>query len=267
MSATNGSFHSMQKNGFYAIFVDAGYLMSQGSFVLFGRRIEQNLLEIDIKRCLENLTEQFLFNNAVNLLRTYWYDGIKNNNLDEEQKKIARTDFIKFRAGTVSSSNQQKGVDSLIVTDLIELARNKAISDALILTGDGDLKIGMTIAQSYGVRVHLLGLGQEKASQSPNLLDEVDTSRILTKEKIGLFLTQKPDKYKEFVDMHVENLTKEAIAKTLIYFRDKMNHGTLPPEMDMKLLAHANTFFNKQLSLIEANTLRASFKKTLKLKE
>ena len=45
---------------------------------------------------------------------------------------------------------RQKGVDSLIVTDLIELARNHAISDAVLLAGDEELRIGVQIAQSLG---------------------------------------------------------------------------------------------------------------------
>ena len=47
-------------------------------------------------------------------------------------------------------------MDSLIVTDLIELARNHAITDALILSGDGDIKIGVQAAQTFGVRIRLL---------------------------------------------------------------------------------------------------------------
>ena len=66
---------------------------------------------------------------------------------------------MKLRLGQLNSEGQQKGVDSLIVTDLIELARNKAISDAVVLTGDEDIRVGVQIAQSLGVRVHLLGIG------------------------------------------------------------------------------------------------------------
>jgi len=71
---------------------------------------------------------------------------------------------------------EQKGVDSLIVTDLIELARNRSITDALLVSGDEDVRIGAQIAQSYGVSIHLLGIHPARGSQSPLLRQEADTT-------------------------------------------------------------------------------------------
>jgi uncharacterized LabA/DUF88 family protein len=53
---------------------------------------------------------------------------------------------VKIRLGYINGAGQQKGVDSLIVTDLIELARNQAISDAYLVSGDGDLRVAVQIA-------------------------------------------------------------------------------------------------------------------------
>ena len=92
-----------------------------------------------------------------------------------EQDLIGQSHDTKLRLGLVNSRGQQKGVDSLIVTDLIELARNQAISDALILSGDEDIKIGVQIAQTFGVRVHLLGIKPARGSQSDSLMMEADT--------------------------------------------------------------------------------------------
>ena len=103
----------------------------------------------------------------------------------------------KLRLGQLNSEGQQKGVDSLIVTDLMELARNKAISDAVIVTGDEDVRVGVQIAQSLGVRVHLLGFVGPKASQSISLQQESDTLEIWDKPKIASFLrdaSAKPEK-------------------------------------------------------------------------
>ncbi len=75
-----------------------------------------------------------------------------------EQQDLADSDDVKLRLGVIAYTGRQKGVDSLIVTDLIELARNHAITDALLLSGDEDVRIGVQIAQTYGVRVHLLGV-------------------------------------------------------------------------------------------------------------
>ena len=51
----------------------------------------------------------------------------------------------------MNSSGPAKGVDSLIVTDMITLARNGAMSDAVLLSGDEDLRVGVQQAQEFGV--------------------------------------------------------------------------------------------------------------------
>ena len=81
------------------------------------------------------------------------------NRPSQEQLDLAHSDDVKLRLGFINEYGQQKGVDSLIVTDLVELARNHAISDAVILSGDEDIRIGVQIAQSFGVRAHLTGSG------------------------------------------------------------------------------------------------------------
>lgn len=125
-------------------------------------------------------------------LRIYWYDAPLGRSMTPEQVVIAHSDHVKLRLGQMNSVGQQKGVDSLIVTDLIELARNHAISDALLLSGDEDVRIGVSIAQSYGVRVHLLGIVPSRGSQSPHLLQEADTTSEWDRTQVGQFLTVAP---------------------------------------------------------------------------
>ncbi len=96
---------------------------------------------------------------------------------------------MKLRLGMINGMGQQKGVDSLIVTDLIELARNHAISEALLLSGDEDLRIGVTIAQTFGVCIHLIGIAPSIGSQSPLLMQEADTTTEWDGEIIRRFLT------------------------------------------------------------------------------
>jgi uncharacterized LabA/DUF88 family protein len=113
---------------------------------------------------------------GASLLRVYWYDGALSRRLTLEHASLAHMDYIKLRLGFVTGRGQQKGVDSLIVTDLIDLARNHAITDALVLSGDEDIRIGVQIAQSFGVRVHLVGIIPSRGSQSIQLLQESDTT-------------------------------------------------------------------------------------------
>jgi hypothetical protein len=72
---------------------------------------------------------------------------------------------------------------------LIELARLKSITDAILLSGDEDVRVGVQIAQNYGVRVHLLGIYPSRGSQSPQLLQEADTTTEWLAEEIGMFLS------------------------------------------------------------------------------
>jgi len=78
--------------------------------------------------------------------------------LSPQQRAIAELPDVHFRSGIVNAAGQQRGVDSLIVTDLIELASNGAISDAALVTGDGDFAIGIEMAQKKGVRIAVIGV-------------------------------------------------------------------------------------------------------------
>jgi uncharacterized LabA/DUF88 family protein len=79
---------------------------------------------------------------------------------------LAHLDNVKVRLGFVNSVGEQKGVDSLIVTDMIALARNRAVSDAVLVSGDEDLRVGVQQAQEFGVRVHLVGIKPSGGNQS-----------------------------------------------------------------------------------------------------
>lgn len=107
-----------------------------------------------------------------------------------EQLVLADMQDVKVRLGSINSAGQQKGVDSLLVTDLIDLARNQAISDAVVVTGDGDMRIALQIAQSFGVRVQLLGLEPSRSSQSTLLRQEADTVREISRTDVAKFMRQ-----------------------------------------------------------------------------
>ena len=73
-------------------------------------------------------------------------------------------------------SANEKAWNSLIVTDMIALARNRAISDAVLVSGDEDLRVGVQQAQEFGVRVYLVGIKPSRGNQSLFLLQEADTT-------------------------------------------------------------------------------------------
>ena len=89
-------------------------------------------------------------------LRTYWNDA-SDQGLTTAQIALARLDDVKARLGFATSSGQRKGMDSLMVTNVIALARNGAMEECMLLSKDEDLRVGAQQAQGVGVRVHLLG--------------------------------------------------------------------------------------------------------------
>ena len=181
-----------------AVFVDAGYVFAQGSLLIRGVEVKKlrEKTNIDAKAIVALLTK---FAGTVSrkreLLRIYWYDGAPASGPSLSQTKIAQLGNVKLRLGQLNSAGEQKGVDSLLVIDLTELARNKAITDAVVLTGDEDIRIAVQIAQSHGVRVHLLGIdgASQRGSQSFSLQNEADTIKVWNKSEVASFMTVNDD--------------------------------------------------------------------------
>jgi uncharacterized LabA/DUF88 family protein len=147
----------------YVIMVDAGYLLAKGIQLVSAKASTQRR-ELDITdpagliTMLDQQTKIALKLPGKELLRVYWYDGVMAGGLTTQQRAISELSDVNFRGGLVNSKGQQKGVDSLIVMDLFELATNRAVTDAALVTGDSDLAIGIDLAQKKGVRVAVLGV-------------------------------------------------------------------------------------------------------------
>ncbi|HEH8419025.1 NYN domain-containing protein [Pseudomonas aeruginosa] len=174
------------------IFVDAGYLFAQGSLAISGNVQKRLNLSINEQAVITQLTQTAdELSGGIPLLRIYWYDAIGSKGPTLEQKRLANSNNVKVRMGTLNGSGEQKGVDSMIVIDMIELARNHAITDAVLVSGDEDVRVGVQFAQSYGVRVHLIGIAAAtgKNNQSPSLVQEADTQVNWNQDVIQSFLT------------------------------------------------------------------------------
>jgi uncharacterized LabA/DUF88 family protein len=162
----------------HAIFVDAGYLYAAAGRLVAGTE-DRRAFDLDAEGLIEALIDRArtIFADS-RLLRVYWYDGARRRIHTAEQQSIAELPDVKVRLGNLNANNQQKGVDSLIRTDLESLARHRAISDAALLGGDEDLVSAVEAAQGYGARVHLWGIeAPEGRNQAEPLLWEVDSQR------------------------------------------------------------------------------------------
>ena len=175
-----------------AVFVDAGYLFAQGSVALAGQKLPRGRLVLDHEKAIDALADFATRVSGVDLLRVYWYDGTSTGP-SSQHITLAHLARVKVRLGFVNSVGEQKGVDSLIVTDIIALARNHAMSEAVLLSGDEDLRVGVQQAQEFGVRVHLLGIRPSRGSQSLFLLQEADSTHEWSPADLAPFLSCKPE--------------------------------------------------------------------------
>lgn len=277
-----------------AVFVDAGYLFAQGSTALSGSKKARVDLVFGARTAVDEL-KAFAASKAPNcsLLRIYWYDGaVSGTQPTSEQSQIAGLDDVKLRLGFINSLGQQKGVDSLIVTDLIELARQKAICDAILLSGDEDVRVGVQIAQNYGVRLHLLGIAPARGSQSHQLMQEADTTSVWDKETVSNFLSlrtptaaialtpPKADttsagiepvaasstsgsspscdpKVTAAVDAFVASLEQTDIRAIQVFWQS--NRG-VPSDFDRKMLAQSRDALGKELDIAEKKQMRTYFR-------
>ena len=166
----------------YCVFVDAGYLYKAGGFACLGvsDRASQFLDVETFVPALSNFCNEQVLGGFGSWLRTYWYDGAERDTANHEA--IGLLPRVKLRLGRLVAG-QQKGVDSLILRDLMVLAERRAIATAFLLGGDEDLREGVREAQDFGVEVVLLGIEPPMGSNlSDTLVMEADELRLIDQQ-------------------------------------------------------------------------------------
>lgn len=251
-----------------AIFIDAGYFWGQLSQIVYGepRNREDIVLNYEEMResLLREVEKQFP---GYSLLRIYWYDALGMNDLPSRQHKhLGKLDDVKMRYGTRNTYGKQKGVDGLLMADLILLAQNKAITSAVIVSGDADLIPGVTTAQMLGVRVHRMEINGQEAS-SPALCEEVDRNSEWPLAEIENFTSAASEitapgptepGYEEIEDLQtLAETAREFIAQMSDEDRQSLaGRITIPFELDKKLLFLAKTSLGRLLYPEEKRELR-----------
>lgn len=180
-----------------AVLVDAGYLFKAGGQLLNpGQDVRRDQLVLEPVAAMKLLTETGRTIATSELLRVYWYDAALENSRSEH-REIAQQPHLKLRMGHLNSAGQQKGVDPLILMDMLTLSQNRACEEIVLLSGDADLIVGVLQAQERGVRVHLLGIAPSRANQALLLREEVDTCNEWGKDVVDGFLRMAtPDEMK-----------------------------------------------------------------------
>ena len=253
-----------------AVFVDAGYLYAAGSIALTGINARRNMIDLNQSEIIAKLRAAAAEKaNGAQFLRIYWYDGVLPRGISPEQTRIADADDVKLRLGVVTPRGQQKGVDSLIVTDLMELARNRAVSDAVLLSGDEDVRIGVQIAQSFGVRVHLIGIAPARENQSLALMQEADTVAEWDSSEIAGVLeifdaeTDKPmvsDEIANALDLVVAQVIGSLDPDAIRAVAGLSQRAKIPSEHDKLLLTMGGARTGSPLGMNRRYYIRRRFK-------
>lgn len=256
-----------------AVFIDAGYLFASGARLLAGARLGREELFLDYDALLATFTRLTRELSGLPLLRIYWYDA-SYAGPSAQQLALAYRPNLKLRLGSLNQQGQQKGVDSLLILDLVTLARNRAIADAVLITGDEDIRVGVQQAQELGVRVHLVGVSPTRENQSGTLVQDADTLRELSAEEVQAFLRLTPPAPAEGWTPAMGAVSHEgaelaAVARRLANelgpaeldaIRAEFSNGLLPARIDRRLLvAGSNEVGGAALTSEQKRELRAAF--------
>ncbi|MCU0754132.1 MAG: NYN domain-containing protein [Xanthomonadales bacterium] len=259
-----------------AVFVDAGYLFGQGCKLLFNAPLSRGEMRLKNRQFVEHLARRATEWTGLPLLRIYWYDG-SNSGPTRSHLALSYLDNVKMRLGFVSKSGRQKGIDALLISDLVDLSRNRAICDAVILSGDEDLRVGVLQAQNFGIRVHLLGIQDPdtdapdmyNTSQSSMLRQEADTVRTLMKTELAELLerveprldlsrpsdtaVEIPEWMQQAIDEAAAHMTEDDVGVVA----NLGEREPIPGYIDRSLLGVAREYAGRPLEDDEKRQLRA----------
>ncbi|MFF4831188.1 NYN domain-containing protein [Streptomyces sp. NPDC001315] len=165
------------------VLVDAGYLLGAAASLLAGEP-SRSRITVDHAALIQGLRERAESDTQRPLLRIYWFDGAPDRVPQPEHRRLRVMPRVTVRLGALTRSDgrwAQKGVDAAMHAELTELARNRACSDVVLVTGDGDLLPGMMAAKEHGVAVHLWAVQAADGdyNQSEDLVAEADERRVL----------------------------------------------------------------------------------------
>ncbi|TMS00071.1 NYN domain-containing protein [Nonomuraea basaltis] len=142
-----------------ALFVDAGYLLADGAMAVHGTR-HREAVAWDYPGLLQLMTSLSRERTGLPLLRCYWYEATVEGRRTPEHDVLADIPGLKLRLSRIRPGRRE-GVDAQVHRDLMTLARNNAICDAVVVSGDEDLAQVVCDAQDLGIRVSVIHIAAD----------------------------------------------------------------------------------------------------------
>jgi len=137
-----------------ALFVDASYVLADGAMAVHGTRRGESV-SWDYEGLLQLLSGLARERTGLPLLRCYWYEATVDGRRSAEQDALADIPGIKLRVAKIRPGRRE-GVETEIHRDLTTLARNSAVSEALVISAEEDLAQVIADVQDLGMRVTLV---------------------------------------------------------------------------------------------------------------
>ena len=142
-----------------ALFVDAGYVLTDGAMAVHGTRRRESV-SWDYAGLLQLLGNMAMERARLPLLRCYWYEATVEGRRSADHDTLADLPGVKLRVAKMRPGRRE-GVEGEIHRDLTTLARNKAVSDVMVVSGEEDLAQVIADVQDMGLRVTLLHIGAD----------------------------------------------------------------------------------------------------------
>jgi NYN domain len=134
-----------------ALFVDAGYVLADGAMAVHGTR-HRDSVSWDYAGLVKLLTGISRDRTGLPILRCYWYEATVEGRRSSEHNALADLPGVKLRMGRMRPGRRE-GVEAEMHRDLTTLARNHAVSDAVIVSAEEDLAEVVAEVQDFGLRV------------------------------------------------------------------------------------------------------------------
>jgi hypothetical protein len=142
-----------------AVFVDAGYVLADGAMAVHGTR-QRDSVSWDYPGLVKLLTGLSRDRTGLPVLRCYWYEATVEGRRSSEHNTLADLPGVKLRLGRMRPGRRE-GVEAEMHRDLTTLARNRAISDAVIVSAEEDLAEVVAEVQEFGLRVVIVHIAAD----------------------------------------------------------------------------------------------------------
>ncbi|HEX7160796.1 MAG TPA: NYN domain-containing protein [Trebonia sp.] len=142
-----------------ALFVDAGYVLADGAMAVHGTRRRESV-SWDYAGLLQLFGSMATERTRLPLLRCYWYEATVEGRRSADHDTLADLPGVKLRVAKMRPGRRE-GVEGEIHRDLTTLARNKAVSDVMVVSAEEDLAQVIADVQDMGMRVTLLNIAAD----------------------------------------------------------------------------------------------------------